>query len=130
MSGPSGRRDFLETAAGVVLSARAGPARADTGPTGVTDREYWVGVARRLADPVLTNLANGTLKARMPVEQAPGANRAGVTHLEALGRLVAGIAPWLELADDGTPEGRCARSTPISRGAGSRTRWIPPRRTS
>ena len=105
MSGPSGRRDFLETAAGVVLSARAGPTRADTGPTGVTDREYWLGVARRLADPVLTNLANGTLKARMPVEQAPGANRAGVTHLEALGRLVAGIAPWLELGDDGTPEG-------------------------
>ena len=61
---------------------------------------------RRLADPVLTNLANGTLKARMPVEQAAGADRRSVTHLEALGRLLAGLAPWLELPSDSTPEGR------------------------
>ena len=66
----------------------------------------WVGVMRRLADPVLTNLANGTLKARMPVEQAAGTDRRSVTHLEALGRLLAGIAPWIELAPDDTPEGR------------------------
>jgi hypothetical protein len=55
---------------------------------------------------VLTNLAAGTLKARMPVEQAAGANRRGVTHLEALGRLLAGIAPWLELRGDASAEGR------------------------
>ena len=61
---------------------------------------------RRLADPVLNNLANGTLKARMPVEQAAGADRRSVTHLEALGRLLAGLAPWLELPVDSTPEGR------------------------
>src|SRR6478672_5421892 len=70
------------------------------------DREYWLGVVRRLADPVLTNLAQGTLKARMPVEQAPGADRRSVTHLEALGRLLAGIAPWLELGADGSDEGQ------------------------
>ncbi len=67
---------------------------------------YWVGVMTRLADPVLKNLANGTLKARMPVEQAPKADRRAVSHLEALGRLVAGIAPWIELAADETTEGR------------------------
>lgn len=33
----------------------------------------------------------------MPVEEASGANRRGVTHLEAFGRLMAGIAPWLDL---------------------------------
>ena len=70
------------------------------------DREYWLGVVRRLADPVLGHLAEGTLKARMPVEQAPGADRRSVTHLEALGRLLAGMAPWLELGPDGTEEGR------------------------
>jgi hypothetical protein len=69
------------------------------------DREYWLGVVRRLADPVLGHLAEGTLKARMPVEQAPGADRRSVTHLEALGRLLAGMAPWLELGPDGTEEG-------------------------
>ena len=70
------------------------------------DRDFWIAVMRRLADPVLTNLANGTLKARLPVEQAAGADRRSVTHLEALGRLIAGIAPWLELPADDTPEGR------------------------
>ena len=61
---------------------------------------------RRLADPVLSHLAEGTLKTRMPVEQAPGADRRSVTHLEALGRLLAGMAPWLELGPDNTEEGR------------------------
>src|SRR5690242_21207571 len=42
----------------------------------------------------------------MPVEQAPGTDRRSVTHLEAIGRLLAGIAPWLELGEDGTDEGR------------------------
>ena len=35
----------------------------------------------------------------MPVEEASGANRRDVTHLEAFGRLMAGIAPWLDLED-------------------------------
>jgi hypothetical protein len=42
----------------------------------------------------------------MPVEQAAGTDRRSVTYLEALGRLLAGIAPWIELAPDDTPEGR------------------------
>jgi hypothetical protein len=34
----------------------------------------------------------------MPIEQAECADRRGVTHLEAFGRLIAGMAPWLELS--------------------------------
>jgi hypothetical protein len=99
------RREFLKRsgAAGAVVAWPAGASAQRA--TAANDRDLWVGVMRRLADPVLTNLANGTLKARMPVEHAAGANRAEVTHLEALGRLVAGLAAWIELADDGTPEG-------------------------
>jgi hypothetical protein len=52
----------------------------------------------RVADPVLSTLAQGTLRAKMPIEQAEGADRRGVTHLEAFGRLIAGMAPWLELS--------------------------------
>jgi hypothetical protein len=105
------RRDFFKhVGAGSAFAAmpgvrdRAQTARVSTGPA--DDRAFWLGVLRRLADPVLNNLANDTLKARMPVEQASGANRETVTHLEALGRLIAGIAPWLELAADDTEEGR------------------------
>jgi len=95
------RRDFLKTAG--IASAWTGVAAAEqaSSPAG-SDHDAWIAVLRRVADPVLSNLANGTLKARMPVEEAAGANRRGVTHLEAIGRLVAGIAPWLELGADST----------------------------
>jgi hypothetical protein len=38
----------------------------------------------------------------MPIEESPGANRSSFTHLEAFGRLLAGISPWLELGDPTT----------------------------
>jgi hypothetical protein len=102
------RREFLTTA------GAAGAAAAVARPAGTTaqsiavdgERGYWVATMRRVADPVLTNLAAGTLRARMPVEQANGADRRSVTHLEAFGRLLAGLAPWIELGSDATPEGR------------------------
>lgn len=63
-----------------------------------TGREYWIQQLKRLTEPVLSNLARGTLKKNMPVECVTGnvAERRKYTHLEALGRLLAGIAPWLE----------------------------------
>ena len=107
------RREFFRAAgAGGALAILPGSVEANgavrpdqraAGAQG--DREEWTAVLRRLADPVLTNLANGTLKTRMPVEQAAGAKRQTVTHLEALGRLIAGIAPWIELPADETAEG-------------------------
>ena len=86
------RRAFLES----IAAAGALPFGQDAAAprSGNDDRAYWISVLRRLAEPVLTRLS------RMPVEQARGANREQVTRLEALGRLVAGIAPWLELGDD------------------------------
>ena len=108
------RREFFKAAgAGSALAILPGSVGASEGaaadqpaPGPQGDREVWTGVLRRLADPVLTNLANGTLKTRMPVEQAAGAKRQTVTHLEALGRLIAGLAPWIELPADETAEGR------------------------
>jgi hypothetical protein len=91
---------------GAGASLVSAPAGAQPEPGSVGDRAIWVGHLQKLADPVLNNLAAETLKARMPVEQAAGAKRESVTHLEALGRLMAGIAPWLELAPDNTAEGR------------------------
>lgn len=65
-------------------------------------RSRWIARLDRLARPVLTALAAGELRRRMPVEEKPGAKRAACTHLEAAGRLLCGIAPWLEL-DGGDP---------------------------
>jgi hypothetical protein len=76
---------------------------------GLQDRAEWVRLADRLARPVLSALAARRLKATMPVEVGPATTpdeRRRFTHLEALGRLLAGLAPWLELPADATPEGR------------------------
>lgn len=65
-----------------------------------TDREYWVGEAYRMGRPVLAHLAAGTLHEQMPVEQFDGAGRAQYAHLEAVGRLLCGLAPWFEVSGD------------------------------
>lgn len=63
------------------------------------DRSIWLDALERIARPVLTAGAAGQLRARMPVEAVAGmeADRAAFTHLEAVGRLLCGMAPWLEL---------------------------------
>jgi hypothetical protein len=74
--------------------------------TGIADRKYWVGVLYKISFPVLDNLSRSSLKKNMPLEKGPGYNLAAeqVTHLEAVGRTLAGIAPWLALNDDSTSE--------------------------
>ena len=74
----------------------------------IESRQYWVSVLCKIADPVLLSLSKATLKKDMPVEVNPAStlDRSKVTYLEAFGRLMAGIAPWLELGPDQTAEGR------------------------
>lgn len=104
------RRDFLKTVAagGLVGSVQVRAQSRSAAPAaGLDDRAQWTRWAARLATPVLTALAERRLKATMPVEAHPRSrDRASYTHLEALGRLLAGIAPWLELGGDDTAEGR------------------------
>ncbi|HVU32946.1 MAG TPA: DUF2264 domain-containing protein [Opitutaceae bacterium] len=85
----------------------AGPASAQppSDYSGNHARAFWCDMAGRLATPVLTALAERRLKATMPVEAPDPRARAEYTHLEALGRLLCGLAPWLELGTDASPEG-------------------------
>lgn len=99
------RREFLTSTGAAGLAGAAAPS-ISAQSTGADDRAYWVRTLQRLADPVLTHLSKGTLKTSMPVEQVKGGTRESVTHLEAVGRLLAGIAPWLDLPPDETAEGR------------------------
>ncbi len=62
---------------------------------GQLDRQYWVEMLYRISHPVLDALANGRLRETMPVEVANPEDRRHVTHLEAFGRTLAGLAPWL-----------------------------------
>lgn len=72
-----------------------------------SDRDYWAELAYKIARPVLAEMANGTLQKNMQVEVSPtwdGRDKI-VTYMEAFGRLMAGISPWLALPDDDSAEG-------------------------
>jgi hypothetical protein len=77
-------------------------------PVNEQDRAYWAELLSRIATPVLLHLSKGQLKQFMPKEVAPHYNKPveKVSYLEAFARTMAGVAPWLELGADNTPEGK------------------------
>ena len=95
------RREFFRrtamVSAGAVGSATPPPAEAAEEAVAEA-RAAWVRWLARIAGPVLAGAADDRLKATMPVEVRPGntLDRRPVSHLEALGRTLAGMAPWLE----------------------------------
>jgi hypothetical protein len=114
------RRDFVRQLAvlGVAVPASAqaslrgasssgGPLPSRSDQLAPESREEWLRILVRLADPVLGALATGSLRRTMPVELSATATseRRDYAHLEAVGRLLAGIAPWLELGADDSREG-------------------------
>jgi hypothetical protein len=96
------RRSFLLGTLAAGAAAAALPAETRTSnnaPAPQQDRNYWLQQVERVSEPVLKSLKEKTLRSKMPVEAASGQSqvRAIGTHLEALGRLLSGVAPWLEL---------------------------------
>ncbi len=57
------------------------------------DRKEWLDAMDKISRPVLENLAAGTLQKNFPLNRP---DRGGVTYLEAIGRTMSGIGPWLE----------------------------------
>lgn len=68
---------------------------------GITDRQLWLNYMDKIARPVMSSLAADKLKQNMPVELAEHTDnkevRLKVAYLEAFGRTLSGIAPWLDL---------------------------------
>ena len=95
--------------AALLSSAGALPAAITTltnaNPSGEAARAYSVAVIARLAEPVLTALSEDKLKERIPTHSWE-ASRQAYAPLEACGRLLAGMAPWLELGPGDSPEGK------------------------
>ena len=67
--------------------------------TDQNDRQSWLSVMERVARPVLEAGAAGELRALLPVKAVPPGvdDRSQFACLEAVGRLLCGIGPWLEL---------------------------------
>lgn len=73
----------------------------------INDRKAWLGYLDKIAQPVLSNIATEQLKEKMPVALSKNIDnqqsRKQVAYLEAFGRTLSGIAPWLNL-EGGTKE--------------------------
>jgi hypothetical protein len=72
---------------------------------GAEDRAYLVEVMTRVSGPVLEALSENQLKERLPVRDWDK-HRRDCTCTEAFARTLAGVAPWIELGPDTTPEGK------------------------
>ncbi len=109
------RRSFLKTltAAGFLTGLSGRETFGESGIKTSDDRKFWVQLLDKIADPVLSNMCRGELRKNMPVEYSPfwDNRKKEVAYMEAFGRLIAGLAPAVSLADDNTEEGRI------------RTRW-------
>ena len=105
------RRHFVRALAAApalpgMLASGAAPAMPADG-----ERAYLLRLLQRMAEPVLGLMSKGELKKKFPLELSPtwdGRDRS-VAYLECFGRLMSGIAPWLALPVDGTPEGASRR---------------------
>lgn len=64
-------------------------------------RKFWISYMDKIARPVLSSLAEDRLKEKMPVVLSPKVddreNRLKASYLEAFGRTLSGIAPWLNI---------------------------------
>jgi hypothetical protein len=103
------RRHFLRTLAFAPPLACCDRAFAQDASLAVSPsdaRASWTTLLIRVAEPVVSSLAANQLKSRMPVECPKGnlAARRAVTHLEALGRTMSGLAPWLASSGEASSE--------------------------
>ena len=90
----------------ILVACGAGAVAAEGGsPGGAEDRAYLVGVITRVSSPVLEALSKGRLKEKFPVRDWDEP-RQDCTRTEAFARTLDGIAPWIELGPDDTPEGK------------------------
>src|SRR5262249_46403619 len=93
-------RRFVQSMAGLGMAAAAPPEPPQS------DRQYWLQTLPPGAHPLLRNPAAGSLKRNMPVETVTGSvpHRPKYSHPGALGRLLAGISPWLGAPLEASPE--------------------------
>lgn len=109
------RRNFIKLSSFLGLAGLIGSAGieiAEAEPLGrmsdgSSDRKYWVELLDKIATPVLSNMSKGQLVKNMRMQYSPTYDKRDrrVGYMEAFGRLIAGIAPFLALPDDNTAEG-------------------------
>lgn len=64
------------------------------------DRQLWVEYLLKVSGPVISNTAAGTLKENMPYTGHADLDTRKFSYLEAFGRTLCGLAPWIESDED------------------------------
>lgn len=108
------RRNFLKTAsvaslaAGLSSNVVLGETNDSKRAKPADDRAYWIQLLDKIAEPVLSNMSRGELQKNMRIEFSPlwDNRERKVAYMEAFGRLIAGLAPVVSLADDNTKESK------------------------
>ncbi|MBN7815644.1 DUF2264 domain-containing protein [Algoriphagus pacificus] len=102
------RRDFIKSVPAMGAAFGLSNQAFSKNPESLAgdDRKIWVDLLYKISYPVLDAMSQGKLKTLMPVEVPEGAygDRDTVTYLEAIGRLLAGLAPWLALEETNNQE--------------------------
>ncbi|WP_025143682.1 DUF2264 domain-containing protein [Pedobacter jeongneungensis] len=74
----------------------------------LSDRQFWLQQMDKMVRPVLYNLAKDSLRIAMPqvtsIHIDNKEHRIKVQYVEVLGRVLSGIAPWLQLEDGDAKE--------------------------
>jgi hypothetical protein len=112
------RRTFLKSAilASAPLLAGSAPhatAESTQAPTSANDdRKNWLAIVKHVSQPVLEAISQEKLHATMPVECAKGEEQTSreSTHLQAVGRQLCGLAPWLESKPGNDPAEEALRT--------------------
>lgn len=99
---------ILSLAGGMIKGKTVKEKQEERAIDGSGDRVYWVSILTQMAQPILENISKETFRKNMPMAVSPtfDSRDRGVGYLEAFGRLLAGMAPWLALPDDGSQEGK------------------------
>jgi hypothetical protein len=110
------RKDFIKRSSLLSLSGilpgitvkASGRENLLDAPPEKRDRVYWADLLGKIATPVLSNMSKGELRKNMPVEYSPAWDNRdrSVAYMEAFGRLIIGLTPWLSLPSDDTMEGK------------------------
>jgi hypothetical protein len=100
------RRHFMRVAAAGSALLAAGQSASAAAPG--FERAYLLKLLQQMAEPVLEPMSKGQLKQKFVLELSPtwDGRDPAVAYLEAFGRLISGIAPWLALPVDDSAEGR------------------------
>ncbi|HRG23984.1 MAG TPA: DUF2264 domain-containing protein [Chitinophagaceae bacterium] len=107
------RRNFLQLSSllglgGLLRTEKTKAAEGGIADKFPSDRAYWVSLLQKISAPVLDNMSKGELRKNMKIEVSPSwdGRPKDVAYMEAFGRLIAGIAPFVALPEENSAEGQ------------------------